>query len=128
MLWRLAAETLTLLHAVFVVFVVFGALLAVRWPRLVWAHLPAAVWGAAIEFGGWLCPLTPLENAARTAAGKAGYAEGFLDHYLRALIYPAGLTRELQLLFGCGVLVLNGVLYGWLWRRRRRRGGACGGS
>lgn len=123
MLWRLAADSLMLLHASFVLFVLLGALPALRWPRIAWLHLPAAAWGAAIEFGGWICPLTPLENAARAAAGKAGYASGFIDHYLRLLLYPAGLTRELQLLLGCLVLALNGLLYWRVWRRWRGRSG-----
>ncbi len=123
MFWRLAADALALLHATFVVFVVLGALLARKWPRIAWLHLPAVAWGGAIEFGGWVCPLTPLENVARAAAGKAGYASGFIDHYLRLLLYPAGLTRGLQILLGCTVLVLNTALYWWAWRYRRGRAG-----
>ena len=118
---RLAADAVALLHLAFVLFVVFGGLLVWRWPRLVWLHLPAVGWGAWIEFAGGLCPLTPLENHLRQAVGEAGYAGGFIDHYLWPLLYPAGLTREGQWMLGAGVLVFNIVVYGVLLIRRIRR-------
>lgn len=121
MMWRLLADLLTLIHAAFVLYVVLGGLLALRWPRSTWLHLPAVLWGGVIEFAGWVCPLTPLENHARLNAGMAGYASGFIDHYLRLLLYPPGLTREVQLALGCGVLLFNGVVYFLIWRRLRLR-------
>lgn len=121
MLYRLAADLVVLVHLGFVLFVVFGALLVLRRPRLAWLHLPAAAWGAAIEFGGWICPLTPLENALRRTAGAAGYSGGFIDHYLARIVYPEGLTREAQIVLGAGVLALNAAFYGLAWRRRRAR-------
>lgn len=108
------------LHAFFVCFVVCGGFLALRWRRVVWAHVPAAVWGAAIEFGGWICPLTPWENALRRAGGEAGYPDGFIEHYLLPLVYPAGLTRPAQMVFGGLVVVVNVLAYGILWNRWRR--------
>ena len=117
---RLAADVVALFHLVFVLFVVSGGLLVWRWPRLAWLHLPAVTWGALIEFAGWLCPLTPLENHLRQAVGEAGYAGGFIDHYLWSLLYPAGLTREGQWALGAGVLVFNVAVYGILWVRRAR--------
>jgi hypothetical protein len=120
---RLAADAVALVHFAFVLFVVFGGLLAWRWPRLAWLHLPAAAWGASIELAGWMCPLTPLENQLRQAAGAAGYPGGFIDHYLWPLLYPAGLTRETQWALGAGVLLLNGVVYGVLLVRRARSPG-----
>ena len=114
---RLAADAVVLLHGAFVLFVVLGGLLVWRWPRLAWLHLPAVAWGALLEFAGWSCPLTPLENALRQAVGQAGYAGGFIDHYLRVLLYPAGLTRAGQWVLGAGVLAVNGAGYGLLWRR-----------
>ncbi|MFZ1641068.1 MAG: DUF2784 domain-containing protein [Candidatus Contendobacter sp.] len=115
---RLAADAVALLHLAFVLFVVFGGLRVWRWPRLAWLHLPAAAWGALIEFAGWICPLTPLENYLRQVIGQAGYAGGFIDHYLWPLLYPTGLTREWQWVLGAGVLALNGMVYGILLVRR----------
>jgi hypothetical protein len=115
------AEALLVAHGAFVLFVVAGGALVLKWPRLAWVHLPAAVWGAAIEFAGFICPLTPLEKAWRHAAGQEGYQGGFIEHYVTAALYPAGLTRPIQLALGVGVLVANGLVYWTLWRRRARR-------
>ncbi len=88
-----------------------------RWKRLAWLHVPAFAWAALIEFRGWICPLTPLEKRLRQLGGEAGYAGGFVEHYLLPLLYPSGLTRELQILLGAFVLLVNVVLYTWiLWR------------
>ncbi len=124
MLFRFAADLVVLTHFTFVLFVVFGALLALRWPRVIFLHLPAAIWGALIEFQGWICPLTPLENRLRSLGGQAGYAGGFIEHYLLPLLYPSGLTRTMQFTLGAVVVAINGLLYGlvWLkWRRARSR-------
>lgn len=123
---RLGADALALLHLTFVLFVVFGGLLVLRWPRCACLHLPAAVWGALVELTGWICPLTPLENQLRRIAGKAGYPGGFVEHYLMPLLYPPGLTRDLQLALGVGVLLLNVALYGLVLFRRARRGRRTG--
>ncbi|OGA00809.1 MAG: hypothetical protein A2Z44_04495 [Betaproteobacteria bacterium RBG_19FT_COMBO_58_11] len=122
MLYRNLADLVLLLHLLFIVFVLAGGLLAFRWPNLVWVHLPAVLWGAAIEVAGWICPLTPLENHFRQLAGEAGYAGGFIEHYLLAAVYPAGLTREIQMALGFAVLALNLLVYGVWWRWRRRAG------
>jgi hypothetical protein len=113
------ADALLLIHGAFVLFVVAGGLLVLRWPRLAWLHLPAAVWGAAIEFLGFVCPLTPIEKAWRRAAGGNAYEGGFIEHYVTAALYPAGLTRPIQLTLGLLVLGINGAVYWTLWRRRR---------
>lgn len=118
---RVAADLVMVVHFVFVAFVLVGGLLVVWRPRLAWLHLPCALWGAAIEFGGFVCPLTPLEIRLRHAAGQEGFAGGFVAHYLEPLVYPPGLTRELQVTIGIGVLALNGILYAWARRRHRRR-------
>lgn len=123
MLYRLAADALVLLHGLWLVFVIFGALLALRWPKVLWAHLPAVAWGALIEFTGWICPLTPWENDLRRMGGQEGYAGGFIERYVTALIYPEGLTREIQIVLGFGVLVLNATLYWWVLRKRRGEAG-----
>jgi hypothetical protein len=115
----LAADAVVLLHALFILFVGFGAALLWRWPRLVWLHAPAVVWGAFVEASGSVCPLTPLENRLRALAGGGGYGGGFVEHYLLPWIYPEALTREVQIAIGVAVVVVNVVLYAW-WLRRRR--------
>lgn len=118
----LAANAVLVLHGLFIAFVVGGAALVWRWPHLVWLHLPAVLWAAYVEFSGTICPLTPLENCLRAAAGQQGYAGGFIEHYLLLLIYPAGLTRETQWLLGVGVVLLNAGLYSrWVWTARQRK-------
>ena len=114
------ADLLTVLHLAFVLFVVGGGLLVVRRPGLAWLHVPALLWGAGIELSGSVCPLTPLENSLRVAAGQAGYAGGFVDRYLLPVLYPAGLTRELQIGMGLAVLVLNAAVYARVLRRGAR--------
>jgi len=105
-------------HTVFVVFVLTGGLLVLRRPRAAWVHVPCALWGAWVEVAGWVCPLTPLEISLRRAAGEAGYSEGFLEHYVEPVLYPSGLTREIQVGLGLAVVALNVVVYAWVWRRR----------
>jgi hypothetical protein len=118
--YRLLADLVVLLHAGFVIFVVFGGLALIRWPRLIWVHLPAAAWGALIEIAGWICPLTPLENSLRRLAGQGGYPGGFIEHYVIPVLYPQGLTRSIQIGMGVAVLVLNAVIYSLIVVRRRR--------
>ena len=121
MIHRLAADAVLLLHLGFILFVLLGGVLAVRWRWAPLLHLPAVAWGVYIELSGGLCPLTPLENRLRIAAGDAGYAGGFIEHYLLALIYPAGLTQDVQNVLAAIVVGVNALAYGWVWRRRRRR-------
>jgi hypothetical protein len=121
MAYRVLADLVVGMHALFVAFVVLGGLLALRWPRIAAAHLPAAVWGALIELRGWVCPLTPLEQSLRAAAGDAGYQGGFIEHYLLPVLYPAGLTRDVQLTLGSLVIAVNIVIYGIVLRRRMAR-------
>jgi hypothetical protein len=125
MLWSWLADALLLLHGLFIAWVVLGGLAVWARPRLAWAHLPCAAWGAAVELAGWICPLTPLEQRWRVAAGEAGYAGGYIEHYLTAAIYPDGLTRDVQVALGLAVVAINAALYGAAWRRaaRRRRAG-----
>jgi hypothetical protein len=119
--YRLLADGVLVVHAAFVALVVLGGLVAWRRPWFAWVHLPAAAWGALIEFTGGTCPLTPLENRFRGLAGDAGYEGGFIEHYVTSLLYPEGLTRGTQLVLGVGVLVLNAIIYGVILRRRAWR-------
>jgi len=117
----LLADLTVLVHAAFLAFVVLGGFGVLYRRRLAWLHVPAVLWAALIEFTGWICPLTPLENRLRAGAGAAAYQGGFIDHYVMPVVYPEGLTRGMQVVLGIAVLVLNVSLYGWIAFRRRRR-------
>jgi hypothetical protein len=119
--WELLADAVVLLHLAVVAFIVFGGLLALRWPRAAMVHLPFAAWGIAIELGQWVCPLTPLENRLRRLAGEAGYEGGFVEHYVLPVLYPAGLTPRVSLVLAALVLGVNAAIYGAVVRLRRRR-------
>ncbi|EKT4468681.1 DUF2784 domain-containing protein [Pseudomonas putida] len=123
MLPRLAADALVLLHLAFILLVLFGGLLVLKWRPALFIHLPAMAWGLAVECLHLGCPLTVWENRLRAAAGQAGYPGGFIEHYIWPLIYPAGLTPQIQLLLGMFVLLLNLAVYGYVaWRWRRASG------
>jgi len=121
--YRLLANAVVLLHAAFVAFVVLGGFLAWRRRSLVWAHLPCAVWGVLLEYRGWICPLTPVENDLRRRAGLAGYHGGFIEHYVIPTLYPADLTPPKQVALGTLALLVNVVAYGVLVRRIVRGAG-----
>ena len=118
LLYLVLADLVVVVHFLFVAFALLGGLLALRWPRVVWIHLPAAVWGVLVEMAGWICPLTPLEQHLRHQAGLPPYEGGFLAHYLLPVLYPEELTRETQWLLASVVLGVNAVVYGLLVRRR----------
>ncbi len=121
MLYRLAADFLVLLHLGFIVFVMLGGLLVLKWHWVSLLHLPTVIWGFVIEYRGGICPLTPWENSLRRLAGQEGYAEGFIEHYILPIIYPPGLTRDIQLTLAIAVVTVNLVVYGWLlWRTFRQ--------
>jgi hypothetical protein len=121
-LYRVLADFVVIVHGAFVVFVVLGGLLVLRNIRWAWVHLPAAIWGAWVEFAGQICPLTPLENHLRHLAGERGYTGGFIEHYIIPLMYPAGLTRETQLVLGYVLVAINLGAYGVaVWRMYRAR-------
>ena len=118
MLYRSLADLTLVVHLCFLLFVVLGGFLALRWPRIAWVHIPVALYGATIEFIGFICPLTPLEIWLRRRGGEGGYEGGFIEHYITAAIYPTGLTREIQLVLGVAVLAINVIVYS-IWMRRR---------
>jgi hypothetical protein len=120
MLYRALADLVLLLHLAFIVFVVLGGLLAFRWRWAPAVHVPAAAWGAAVELFGWICPLTPLENALRRKGGGIGYSADFIEHYLVPLIYPSELTRNVQLVLGAIVVAVNVLVYARLILRRQK--------
>ena len=120
MIYRALADLVLVVHLAFVIFVVVGGLLVLRWPRAAWLHVPAATWGVLIEYTGWICPLTPLENSLRTRGGEAGYSGGFIEHYIQPVLYPAGLSRGTQIVLGSLALVVNLTAYGVVIARRKR--------
>jgi hypothetical protein len=118
------ADLILMVHLAFVVFVLCGGLIVLRWRWIAWLHLPAAAWGATVEFTGWICPLTPLENWLRARGGEVGDEQDFMARYFLPILYPGDLTRDLQFLLGTAVVVLNTAIYCWLWHMRAR--GASG--
>jgi hypothetical protein len=117
----LLADLIVAVHFAFVLFVVLGGLLVLRWPRVAYLHIPAAVWGAVIEFGGWICPLTPLENWLRRQTGSAGYSGSFIEHYILPILYPSALTRDIQLILGFLVIAFNLTIYAYVFRKAGQR-------
>jgi len=110
-MWNLLlADLIVVIHFSFILFVIFGGFLVLKWRKLIWLHLPAATWGALIEFAGWICPLTSLETQLRSASGR-GNASGFIEHYIIPVIYPSALTREIQVALGFAVILLNLFVY-----------------
>lgn len=121
MTYRLLADLIVLFHLAFVAFAVLGGLLALRWPRVAWLHVPAVLWAAAVEFGGWVCPLTPLETWLRVRGGTEAYEGDFIARYVLPVLYPAGLTRGTQIMLGTAVVVLNLGIYWSVWQGRWSR-------
>ena len=120
MLSGIAADILVTLHLAFIVFVMLGGMLLLKWPRLIFLHLPAVIWGTLVELQGWLCPLTPLEQHFRMLAAETGYSGGFIQHYLLPIIYPAGLTRDVQTILAASVIATNLVIYTVIYVKYRR--------
>jgi len=120
---KLAVDTIVVLHFSFVLFVLFGALLLLKWRWLIWLHIPALIWGILVELNGWFCPLTPLENRLREHAGLGQYHGDFVMHYIMPVLYPVSLTRNLQILFGMIVIAVNIFIYVYIFliRQRKRR-------
>jgi Protein of Unknown function (DUF2784) len=119
-IYRTLADGVVTIHFGFVLFVVLGGLAVLRWRRVAYAHLPCAAWGALIEFAGWTCPLTPLEKHLRALAHQPGYTETFVEHYITRVMYPAGLTRPMQLAIGIFVIAVNVLVYWRAFRPPRR--------
>lgn len=121
MIYRIGADAILLLHFAFTLFAVLGGLLVLRRPSLLLVHLIAVLWGVVIEWADWICPLTPLENALRIRGGEAGYAGGFIEHYVSLVLYPENLTIELRYLLGMGLVAVNLIIYGYIFLVRRRK-------
>ncbi len=120
MIYRALGDLVLVVHLAFVVFVVLGGLLVLRWPWMAFLHIPAAIWGVLIEYSGWICPLTPLENSFRRRGGEAGYSGGFIEHYIQPVLYPGGLTRGTQIVLGSLALLVNFAAYALVIARWKR--------
>jgi Protein of Unknown function (DUF2784) len=114
----LAADIVLIIHTLFIVFVIFGGLFVLKWHNVMWGHIPCAIWGVFIELFGWICPLTYLENYLREIGGASPYESSFIQHYLLPVIYPPGLTTDIQILLGVIVIVINLIIYSIVWRYR----------
>lgn len=122
MLYRFLSDLIVVVHLAFVLFAVLGGFLVLKWKRLAWIQVPAFLWATLIEFAGWVCPLTPLENWLREKSGGITYRSGFIEHYILPLLYPTMLTRSLQIILGLCVLAANLGIYGWvLWRATQNK-------
>lgn len=119
MAYRVAADLVMVLHFLFVVFVLLGGIAVWRWFWVAWLHVPAFAWGVLVAVNRWICPLTPLEQRLRAAAGDEGYQGGFIAHYIEPLIYPEGVGYEFKMFFAGMLAILNVALYWHAWRRRK---------
>jgi hypothetical protein len=119
--YRLLADMVVLVHFAFVLFVILGGFLVACRRHVMPIHLGAAIWAALIEFNGWICPLTPLENHLRAKSGSDGYDSDFVAHYILPILYPEGLTRETQIALGAMVIVINLGIYAWVLRSKMGR-------
>lgn len=117
---HLTADIVVLVHFGFILFVIFGGLFVLKWRWMIWLHIPAAIWGSVVIIFGWICPLTPLENMLRQANGNGAYTGGFIAHYIVPVIYPPGLTREVQVTIGITLVLVNIIIYAFAYRRWRR--------
>jgi asparagine N-glycosylation enzyme membrane subunit Stt3 len=119
---KILADTVLLIHFAFVFFAVFGGISVLYKRSLAWFHIPVVLWSSVINLGGWICPLTPLENYFRSQAGRAGYEGGFVQHYIESLVYPGGMPRNFELIAGISILAWNGLVYLFVllyWKQRQ---------
>jgi len=119
-LYNIAADIVVFVHFTFIVFVLVGGVLVFKWRRLIWLHIPSAIWGAMIVMVGWICPLTPIENRLRHAGESETYTRSFIEHYLVPVIYPSGLDREMFIVMGMVVIVINVIVYIMLFVKYKR--------
>ena len=115
------ADLVVIIHLSFVAFVIAGGLLALKWRQFAYIHIPAVGWAVVVEIMGWVCPLTPVEIWLRENAGEKGYTTGFIEHYILPVLYPAELTRTVQLILGILLLSLNVAIYSWIVFRSMKK-------
>lgn len=120
MKYALLADIVLIIHLLFIIFVILGGLLLLRWRKAAWFHLPLLAWAIFIEFTGWICPLTPLENSLRNMGGGSGYSGNFIEHYLLPLVYPEAMTRGVQMTLGTLLIIINICTYFYSYREGKR--------
>ncbi|HOO39465.1 MAG TPA: DUF2784 domain-containing protein [Deltaproteobacteria bacterium] len=120
-IYQVLADGVVILHLFFIVFVILGGMLVLVRPKIIWLHIPCVIWGILIELTGGICPLTPLELYLRTKTGESAYTGDFVIHYIEPIIYPGGLTRELQILFSIAVIMVNTAVYTWVFLRHKKK-------
>lgn len=118
MIYRVLADLILVTHFAFAIFTVLGGLLVLRWRSLVWVHLSSVLWGVVIQWANWICPLTPIESYLREMGGEASYRGGFVEHYVSMVLYPENLTVELRYLLGIVLIVVNLMIYGYMFLRK----------
>lgn len=121
MLYRYLADSIVVAHLLFVVYAIFGGLLVLKWKYSVFLHIPALLWATVVEANGWICPLTPLENRLRLAAGEGGYAGGFVDNYVLPVLYPENLSRPDQVVLAILLVTINIIIYALVGLSIRKR-------
>jgi len=121
MIYFILADLVLIMHLMFIIFVIFGGILVLKWHSIIWFHIPSAIWGILIEFKGWICPLTYLENYLRETVDTTKYSGDFIQHYLTPVIYPSLLTIEIQYLLGITVFLVNLIIYSMVWRHRKKK-------
>jgi len=121
MIYRILADIVVIFHLSFVIFSVIGGVLALKWRKIIWIHIPVVIWAVVIEFAGFICPLTPLENNLRFRGGESGYESDFIEHYIFPVLYPEGLTHTMQVIIGIFVLTVNIVVYSIIIHKIRKK-------
>ena len=121
MFFALAADLLIIVHLGFIGFVILGGFMLLKWRWLIFVHLPAVLWGVLLGFQGWICPLTPLEQALRRMSGQQGYTGGFIQHYILPVIYPPALKEDIQLILGVLLILINVIIYLWVFLKPDRK-------
>ena len=121
MFFALAADLLIIVHLGFIGFVILGGFMLLKWRWLIFVHLPAVLWGVLLEFQGWICPLTPLEQALRRMSGQQSYTGGFIQHYILPVIYPPALDLDIQLILGVLLILINVIIYLWVFLKPDRK-------
>jgi len=111
MMYRISADLVLLLHFLFAAFAVFGGGLVAWNFSWAWLHIPTVLWSSIVNLMSWTCLLAPLEKALRMRAGQAGYAGGFIQHYVGREVYPRGMPRQLELVAGISIVVGNALVY-----------------
>jgi hypothetical protein len=120
MSYRFLADIVVVFHFAFILFAILGGILSIWWRKIIWLHVPVVLWAVLIEFAGWICPLTPLENWLHVRGGELGYSGGFVEHYILPILYPASLTRKIQVVLGTFVITVNLLIYWHVYKRGKR--------